>query len=596
MVIHKQLILFVCLIASTLPVYANIYPVKLADRIDNSSQIVIAKAVNQYAYWNANGTDIYTSYTMEVVCYAKNPSNHYYFDLVLPGGTVEDEVQIVYPFMRIQIGHEYLIALEDLSQTQLSENHLARSSNPKYRPYSFIQGVLPMYDGYYHDYFDPNPKHESNLLNEINNRINQQTKRPDGSNFTARTQFNTNDGDIDNDGVADMYDADPNDPESDSDEDGISDKAETGGDGIYKSEDGDSNPLSACDPNPSAAKCIGVDIDNDGFYGNYPISNNKYDQDDNNICIPNNQATLPILKDTWISQLQPSTNYGNSSILYLNDAQGKQKRVLIKFDLSPFTGSTVLYANLKINVATVPSGALLEIHKALQAWEEGNGDQTAGIANWSQASANQSWQAPGGDYAPSPLISDPVNTPGFLSFPLPNDLVQFWLDNPQENYGLLLINNMPFENMILGIHSAESQNPPSLEISFDPNNCSHSSSRRGIQTNNSETTLSRAGLTTKDGSGTITSTFHAGTIDESNEMIIEGNGFGSNAGLVEFPNADNGGLSMISVDYGTDIIYWTDTEIRVKVPKQAGSGTMQVKTNTGTLVGTAEIDINYVGL
>ena len=593
MVIHKQLILFVCLIALNLPIYANIYPVKLDDRIDNSSQIVIAKAVNQYSYWNADGSDIYTSYTMEVICYAKNPSNHYYFDLVLPGGLVEDEVQLVYPFMRIQLGYEYLMALEELSQTQLNENHLARSNNPKYRPYSYIQGVLPMYDGYYYDYFDTNAKHESSMLSDIFNRINQQPKRPDGSNFITRILFNTNDGDIDNDGVADMYDVDPNDPESDSDEDGISDNTETGGDGIYKPEAGDSDPRSACDPNPSAGKCVGVDLDNDGFFGNYPIGNNNYDQDDNNICIPNNQAILPILKDTWLNQLQTSNNYGNSNILYINEAQGKQKRGLLEFDLSPFVGSTVLYANLRLNVATVPSGSLLEIHQVLQAWEEGNGEQTTGVANWSEATTNQAWQSIGGTYDPTVLISDPINSPGFLSFPIPNELIQFWLDNPQENHGLLLRNNVPFENMILGIYSAESQNPPTLEISFDPNNCNHNSSRKGIQTNNNGTTLNRAGLTLKDGSGTLTTTFHAGTIDENNEMIIEGNGFGTNVGLVEFPNADNGGLSMVSVDYGTDVIYWTDTEIRVKVPKQAGSGTMQVKTSTGTVIGTEDIDINW---
>ena len=593
MVIHKQIVLLVCLLALILPAYANIHPVKLEDRIDKSTQIVIAKAVNQYSYWNADGTDIYTSYTMEVICYAKNPSNHYYFDLVLPGGLVGDEVQIVYPFMRIQIGYEYLIALEELSQTQLSENHLSRSNNPKYRPYSFIQGVLPMFDGYYYDYFDKNAKYESNMLSEIFNRVNQQPKRPDGSDFITRSQFNTNDGDIDNDGVADMFDVDPNSPESDSDGDGISDNTETGGDGIYKPEAGDSNPLSACDPNPSSGKCVGVDLDNDGFYGNFPIGDNNYDQDDNNICIPNNQAILPISKDTWISELQASTNYGNSDILYINEAQGKQKRGLLEFDLSPFTGSTALYANLRINVATVPNGSLLEIHKVLQAWEEGNGNQTTGVANWFEATTNQSWQSTGGTYDTEVLISDPVNSPGFVSFPIPNELIQFWLDNPQENHGLLLRNNVPFENMILGIFSAESQSPPTLEISFDPNNCTHHNIRKGIATNTESFTLNREGLTIKDASGVVTSTFSAGTVDENNEIIIEGNGFGANVGLVEFPNADNGGLSMISVDYGTDVIYWTDTEIRVKVPKQAGSGTMQVKTNSGKLVGTADISINW---
>jgi len=57
--------------------------------------------------------------------------------------------------------------------------------------------------------------------------------------------------DEDLDGVSEPYDVDPNDPNSDSDGDGITDNVETGGDGIYDAGI-DTNPLSA-------------DTDEDGF-------------------------------------------------------------------------------------------------------------------------------------------------------------------------------------------------------------------------------------------------------------------------------------------------------------------------------------------
>ena len=47
-----------------------------------------------------------------------------------------------------------------------------------------------------------------------------------------------------------------------------------------------SNPLSACDPVTTNSNCIGMDIDQDNHFANYPSTHPNYDEDDLNSCIP----------------------------------------------------------------------------------------------------------------------------------------------------------------------------------------------------------------------------------------------------------------------------------------------------------------------
>lgn len=100
---------------------------------------------------------------------------------------------------------------------------------------------------------------------------------------------NNIDLDNDNDGVIDKYDIDIFNPNSDSDSDGVSDNAETGGDGIFNPLS-DSNPLDACDPNPANQYCSGLDQDEDGYFANYPPAHGQFDMDDYNACMPNPEA------------------------------------------------------------------------------------------------------------------------------------------------------------------------------------------------------------------------------------------------------------------------------------------------------------------
>ncbi|RMG80339.1 MAG: hypothetical protein D6714_14835, partial [Bacteroidetes bacterium] len=151
-------------------------------------------------------------------------------------------------------------------------------------PYTNVSGCVPTDaddDGYFADYPPDDPQYDPDDADAC---------VPDHT--TAACDFdgdgtpNGNDLDDDNDGVADANDVDPFDPDSDSDNDGYSDSTETGGDGSYDPDAGDSDPLNPCDPDPSALACLGTDFDNDGYFADFLTDDPLYDPDDGNPCIP----------------------------------------------------------------------------------------------------------------------------------------------------------------------------------------------------------------------------------------------------------------------------------------------------------------------
>lgn len=68
----------------------------------------------------------------------------------------------------------------------------------------------------------------------------------------------------------------------------------------------------------------------------------------------------------------------------------------------------------------------------------------------------------------------------------------------------------------------------------------------------------------------------AGSVDVNQILVIKGTGFGT-SGKVEFSNADDGGKTLITSPIpASDIVSWSNTEIHIKVPRQAGTGKIVV--------------------
>ncbi len=76
-------------------------------------------------------------------------------------------------------------------------------------------------------------------------------------------------------------------------------------------------------------------------------------------------------------------------------------------------------------------------------------------------------------------------------------------------------------------------------------------------------------------------------------LTIRGSGFGANKGAVGFRNADDGGASFENA-LSSEILSWTDTEIRVHVTANAGTGTVRVITTAGARAeSSAILNVSY---
>jgi len=287
---------------------------------------------------------------------------------------------------------------------------------------------------------------------------------------------NTIDWDDDDDGVNDVDDVDPFDIYSDSDGDGIADNTETGGETYHAGIDtnpldpdtdgdgisdgvedanqngqldaGESDPLSPCDPNPTHGDCTGIDEDGDGYFANYPATHAQYDADDESICIPDNAGggndiiTITEGKDTYLKEksMNRDENYGKKDKIHHKATANEAERGLIQFDLTGHAGNTVTSATLYMYLDRGEGGGnLIEAHSISTAWEEGIEEGHAGVSNWDEATSTNTWTIPGGDFNATTAGTMSTDAKGYQAMTLSPALVQAWLDNPSNNFGLMLL-------------------------------------------------------------------------------------------------------------------------------------------------------------
>jgi thrombospondin type 3 repeat protein len=181
---------------------------------------------------------------------------------------------------------------------------------------------------------------------------------------------------------------------------------------------------------------------------------------------------LPASADTYLSQNSANTNYGTQTSLLVDSddpaGTGRDKRTLIKFDLSQIpAGATIQSASLKINV-TNASPQQYNIHDLKQNWTETGAtwNRYNGSSRWGGAGANSTTSDRGGtDFGPFRATSTGAQTVALNSAGVAK--IQEWVNGQGSNYGFLIA---PIANTSstdgIAFSSRESSSKPVLEVTY----------------------------------------------------------------------------------------------------------------------------------
>jgi len=138
--------------------------------------------------------------------------------------------------------------------------------------------------------------------------------------------------------------------------------------------------------------------------------------------------------DTYMVQWQEWDNFGNDEIMTISAGT---KSALIRFDLSSLpTPLIVKAAHLYLWTGFGDHGIDVGAYQVLRPWNESE-------ASWRIAQGDTQWGIPGCNDTTSDRLGAPAATTTFsvqdteYSLNL-RDLVQYWVDHPEQNYGVLL--------------------------------------------------------------------------------------------------------------------------------------------------------------
>lgn len=177
--------------------------------------------------------------------------------------------------------------------------------------------------------------------------------------------------------------------------------------------------------------------------------------------------TLNPVADTTLIQVDPNANLGGADFFNAGTAgNGNRNRAIMLFSLSEFipTGSTINNVSVMLDIVRQPAvdlePALFSLRRMQTSWSEGDktpveegspglgAPATEGDATWLYRSVGgEAWSTPGGragvDFSSTVSstafvygIGDPVQFESTLE--LTAD-VQLWLDNPNSNFGWMLM-------------------------------------------------------------------------------------------------------------------------------------------------------------
>lgn len=177
---------------------------------------------------------------------------------------------------------------------------------------------------------------------------------------------------------------------------------------------------------------------------------------------------MGVTNDTYLSQQNAGNNFGGADNIRIEMDHGE--RGLLRFDVGAIPpAATVLSARIRFFVETAAPGSTVSFHAVKEAWTEGTGDDTSGVANFTLRTSLIPWSLPG---ASAPASIGPVlgtfsgATLGTLDVPLPASLVQDWVTNPAGNFGVLLASDSG-STVRLVSSDGQSTRAPLLSVTYE---------------------------------------------------------------------------------------------------------------------------------
>lgn len=159
--------------------------------------------------------------------------------------------------------------------------------------------------------------------------------------------------------------------------------------------------------------------------------------------------TTGVTVDTTITLDQPMLTSGPSEDLGLYGG-GTTDRALLRFELSSLPpGTLVVAARLKLELVDFGDNIVgsLALRVAGEGWSEAN-------ASWNQRDTGTAWTSAGGTASAVIATSPPPTTA--LSFTVPVNIPQSWLDTPATNFGFIVEAANAVLDTHYHLHSSES--------------------------------------------------------------------------------------------------------------------------------------------
>ena len=178
------------------------------------------------------------------------------------------------------------------------------------------------------------------------------------------------------------------------------------------------------------------------------------------------------------------SNGSGSHFFVGKNKDGLIRRGVLKFDLTTLPENIEIQsAILRLSVAITEDTTPMDhhLHAITQDWGEGfsNADDSTDDGNGASAmkfdatwlhtffatDGDPTWDNPGGDFEATPTDTLSIGNTGIYALPLNKvavDLIQLWYENPDTNFGFILIGNESDNSTTRTFNSREQDNLPSL--------------------------------------------------------------------------------------------------------------------------------------